>query len=68
MAADGRMILGSPFPLMGKGRDRGVSETDKAITPTFVFPVEGKENRLEGALIIKLSFGFDYLFQCRQRS
>jgi hypothetical protein len=113
MAADGRIILGSPFPLMGKGRDRGAREPIKAITPTFVLPrrrlcpnatnhldvmlseseasafptgyekadsstvpqndimtqsLEGRENRLEGALIIQLVFGFDYLSQCRQRS
>jgi hypothetical protein len=32
------------------------------------FSVEGRDNRLEGALIIQLVFGFDYLSQCRQRS
>jgi hypothetical protein len=30
--------LGPPFPLMGKGRDRGAREPIKPITPTFVLP------------------------------
>ena len=33
----------TPFPLMGKGRDRGAPEPIKPITPTYSFPVEGKE-------------------------
>jgi hypothetical protein len=33
MAAYRRIVVGTPFPLMGKGRDRGAIRT---ITPTFV--------------------------------
>ena len=32
----------TPFPLMGKGRDRGASEPIKPITPTFVLPRRGE--------------------------
>jgi hypothetical protein len=31
-----------PFPLMGKGRDRGAREPIKTITPTFVLPRQGE--------------------------
>src|SRR5215467_5439171 len=31
-------LLGAPFPLTGKGRDRGAREPTKPITPTFVLP------------------------------
>jgi hypothetical protein len=32
----------TPFPLMGKGRDRGAPEPIKTITPTFVLPRRGE--------------------------
>ena len=32
----------TPFPLMGKGRDRGAPEPIKPITPTFVLPRRGE--------------------------
>jgi hypothetical protein len=32
----------SPFPLMGKGRDKGAREPIKTITPTFVLPRQGE--------------------------
>jgi hypothetical protein len=32
------ILLGPPFPLMGKGRDRGAREPIRPITPTFVLP------------------------------
>jgi hypothetical protein len=37
MAAYRRIILRSPFTLMGKGRDRG-AESIKTNTPTFLLP------------------------------
>ena len=33
-----RILVGPPFPFMGKGRDRGAREPIKPITPTFVLP------------------------------
>ena len=36
------ILLGPPFPLMGKGRDRGAREPIKPITPTFVLPRQGE--------------------------
>jgi len=33
----------APFPLDGEGKDRGIREPIKAINPTFVLPVKGKE-------------------------
>jgi hypothetical protein len=35
--------LEAPFPLMGKGLDRGARQPIKPITPTLSFPVKGKE-------------------------
>ena len=35
----------TPFPLMGKGRDRGAPEPIKPITPTFVLPRRGEGQR-----------------------
>jgi hypothetical protein len=32
----------TPFPLMGRGRDRGAREPMKPITPTFVLPRRGE--------------------------
>ena len=32
----------TPFPLMGKGRDRGAREPIRSITPTFVLPRQGE--------------------------
>ena len=37
-----RILVGPPFPLMGKGRDRGAREPIKLITPTFVLPRQGE--------------------------
>jgi hypothetical protein len=34
--------LGSPFPLMGKGRIGVFGNAIKAITPTFVLPCQGE--------------------------
>ena len=36
------ILLGPPFPLMGKGWDRGAREPIKPITPTFVLPRRGE--------------------------
>ena len=36
------ILLGPPFPLMGKGRDRGAREPIKPITPTFILPRRGE--------------------------
>ena len=36
------IMLGPPFPLMGKGRDRGAREPIKPITPTFILPRRGE--------------------------
>ena len=36
------ILLGPPFPLMGKGRDRGSREPIKPITPTFILPRRGE--------------------------
>ena len=36
------IVLGPPFPLMGKGRDRGAREAINPITPTFVLPRQGE--------------------------
>src|SRR5215470_8516677 len=33
-----RKEIKTPFPLMGKGRDRGAREPIKPITPTFILP------------------------------
>jgi hypothetical protein len=41
MAAYRRIVVGTPFPLMGKGRDRGAREPIRTITPTFV-PSRGR--------------------------
>jgi hypothetical protein len=40
MAAYRGILPLTPFPLMGKGRDRGAREPIKPITPTFVLPVK----------------------------
>jgi hypothetical protein len=42
MGAYRRILLGPPFPLMGKGRDRGARELIKLIIPTFVLPRQGE--------------------------
>jgi len=34
--------IGTPFPMMGKGRDKGAPEPIKLITPTFVLPRQGE--------------------------
>ena len=35
-------LISTPFPLTGKGRDRGAQEPIKPITPTFVLPHRGE--------------------------
>jgi hypothetical protein len=42
MAAYRRIVVGTPFPLMGKGRDRGAPEPIRTITLTFVLPRQGE--------------------------
>jgi hypothetical protein len=37
MSAYGNVLVRSPFPLTGKGRDRGVPN-DQSITPTLLLP------------------------------
>ena len=39
---DVSFLLGAPFPLTGKGRDKGAREPTKPITPTFVLPRQGE--------------------------
>jgi hypothetical protein len=42
MVAYRRIVVETPFPLMGKGRDRGAREPNRTITPTFVLPRQGE--------------------------
>src|SRR3990172_3535607 len=42
MPADRCIVVRPPFPLTGKGRDRGAREPIKPITPTFVLPRRGE--------------------------
>ena len=42
IAADHFIAVRHPFPLMGKGRDRGTREPMKSITPTFILPRRGE--------------------------
>jgi hypothetical protein len=54
MAAYRRIVVGTPFPLMGKGRDRGAREPIRTITPTFVLPRQGEGlGRVAGRLLYK---------------
>jgi hypothetical protein len=62
------ILLGPPFPLMGKGRDRGAREPINPITPTFVLPhqqtVSQSENRTR--VILSPSEGSAFLrYSCR---
>jgi hypothetical protein len=51
MAAYRRIVVRTPFPFMGKGRDRGARGSIRNITPTFVLPRQGEGSR-------RFSFGF----------
>jgi len=37
-----RIVVKTPFPLMGKGRDRGASEPNRPSPLPLSFPVKGK--------------------------
>lgn len=50
MAAYRCILLGHPFPLMGKGKDRGARKPIEPITPTFVLPRRGEGIRPAGLL------------------
>ena len=63
-------LLGPPFPLMGKGRDRGAQEPIKPITPTFVLSRRGEGIRalpLAGSCISRLVAQSNSIFRRRTR-
>ena len=69
MAAYRRIVVETPFPLMGKGRDRGAREPNRTITPTFVLPRQRlcRNREISEDVILNEVKNLDLSIGCKRR-